>query len=84
MTCLETLGGKRGSVAHVSTSKTMITLAAIYPEDARDWVRDAVEGAVDIEVYLATCRDPVTSGEGEPGRYRLRLTRSGGRPRGHL
>ncbi len=56
LTQLETLGGKRGSVAHVSASKTQITNSPIYPFDARNWVTEALAAIQVIEAYLADCR----------------------------
>lgn len=52
ITWLDTLGAKRGSVAHVSTSRTQITKTPVYPPEARLWVADAVAGVTMIQAYL--------------------------------
>jgi hypothetical protein len=58
LTQLDTLGGKRGSVAHVSTSKSQITANPIYPANALQWVEDALAATQIIEDYLTACRQP--------------------------
>jgi hypothetical protein len=59
LTQLETLGGKRGSVAHVSASRSQITNRPIYPPEAKQWVADAIAAARAIDEYLTASRSPV-------------------------
>ena len=53
---LETLGGKRGEVAHVSASRSLFASSPIYPPDAKAWVKDAIDAALQIEAYLTVSR----------------------------
>jgi hypothetical protein len=50
-TFLDTLGAKRGAVAHLSAS-TASASQTIYPEEARQWVSDALAAVRKIDRYL--------------------------------